>query len=487
MIKVLKGEDIKRLDECHLALSNQSSLELMEQAAKAFCQWFVKDHPVDTSVTIWCGAGNNGGDGFAIARLLDQKGCKVRVKCCFNNSAKLSPDAQRNFDRLPETVKIGQWDDHSPDSEFLIDAFLGVGLKGELREDARQVVSRMNQSSSRKISVDIPSGLESEKIATGVVFHAEMTISFAQPKLALLLPENQDSVGALRVLDIGILSEAYEEFDSRYFYLTKAAVRARHRFFGRFSHKGTYGKVMLMGGSAGKMGAILLSGRSALRTGTGLLQLNIDSDQNLIAQLGLPEAMTNVAEMPDIKGLDALGIGPGWGRENRKEKLAEVFLRFEGPLVLDADALNVMSDYPDLMEKLPKGSVLTPHLIEFDRLAGESKDQLERWTKAREFAVHRGVVLVLKGANTQISLPDGRQIFNSTGTHYMATAGAGDVLTGMITSFLGQGYGAEDAAICGVYHHGLAGELASKTKRRGLLSGDIIDAIPHTFIELDVL
>lgn len=486
MIKIVKGDQTKFLDRLHLSLSGQSSIELMESAAQAFCDWFIPNHAQIEVVSIWCGAGNNGGDGFAIARILSRQGFTVEVKCCFENSAKLSDDAQRNFERLPETIRVRPWDDHVNKSTVLIDAFLGVGFRGSLRESAVEIIEKMNRHSAKKISVDIPSGLPSEELPSGAVFLADVTVSFAHPKLSLLLPENEAVVGELVILDIGIFPEVYEGFETDFYYITLKDILEKHKRFGRFSHKGDFGKIMLIGGSLGKMGAILLAGKSALRTGSGLVQLNIDKDQNLIAQVGLTEAMTTVDEKPDLGGIDALGIGPGWGTENRLEKLRYVFENFSRGIVLDADALNLISKNEKLLQKLPANTILTPHLKEFDRLVGSSENQLERWQKAKELAMELGIIIVLKGANTLINLPDGRQLFNSTGNHYMATAGSGDVLTGMITSFLGQGYSPEDAAICGVYHHGLSGEIASKSKRRGLIAGDLIQAIPDTYIELGI-
>ncbi|MFC3880279.1 NAD(P)H-hydrate dehydratase [Algoriphagus namhaensis] len=486
MIKIVKGDQIKALDRLHLSLSGQSSIELMERAAQSFCDWFIPNHAQTEVVSIWCGAGNNGGDGFAIARILSRKGFTVEVKCCFENSTKLSDDAQRNFERLPEIIRVRPLDDHVNKSTVLIDAFLGVGFRGALKESAVEIIEKMNRHSAKKISVDIPSGLPSEELPSGAVFLADVTVSFAQPKLSLLLPENEAVVGELVVLDIGVFLEVYEGFDTDFYYITRKDIPEKHHRFGRFSHKGDFGKVMLMGGSLGKMGAILLTGKSALRTGSGLLQLNIDKDQNLIAQVGLTEAMTTVDEKPDLSGIDALGIGPGWGTENRLEKLEYVLENFSRGIVLDADALNLISKNEKLLLKLPANTILTPHLKEFDRLVGSSENQLERWQKAKELAMELRIIIVLKGANTLINLPDGRQLFNSTGNHYMATAGSGDVLTGMITSFLGQGYSPENAAICGVYHHGLAGEIASKSKRRGLIAGDLIQTIPDTYIELGI-
>ncbi|MDN3203026.1 NAD(P)H-hydrate dehydratase [Algoriphagus sediminis] len=486
MIKILPGEKISALDKRHLELTGQKGIELMEQAAKAFSSWFCKNFDSKNSIIIWCGAGNNGGDGFAIARILKEKGFTVSLIECFEPSDNLSTDCEINRNRILESIRSSKWRGQIPESSIAIDAFLGVGLKGTLRNEARDKIKAFNSQEAIKVSVDIPSGLKAEGVAGSDVVLSDYTISFAQPKLSLLLPENEFCVGDLKVLDIGIDSRSYHDFQSDFYFLQKQDVKTRHKLFHRFSHKGDFGKIMLVGGGAGKVGAILLSGESALRTGSGLVFLNVNSSEILITQIGLREAMTSIEKFPRLDGFDAIGIGPGWGMGNREEQL-EYFLNMaKCPLVLDADALNLIGENPALWNLIPVKTILTPHLKEFDRLAGESSDQLERWAKAKELAVKFKAIIVLKGANSLISLPDGRQVFNSSGTQFMATAGAGDVLTGMLTSLLGQGYSPENAALCGVFHHGLAGELAGKRFGRGTIARDIIKAIPMTFSELGI-
>ncbi|MHA7130934.1 NAD(P)H-hydrate dehydratase [Algoriphagus namhaensis] len=486
MIKLLRGDELKRLDENHLRLSGQASDELMEQAARAFCDWFLTRFSLESRITIFCGAGNNGGDGFAIARILHEAGYTISVFFCFDGDAELSPDARINFARLPAAIMRRRWDEEKEAMDVLIDAYLGVGLKGELRDKARKILEMLNGINAFKVSVDLPSGLPADEIGEQGVFRADQTITFAQPKLSLFLPENAAFIGDLEVLDIGIWPEAADEFESDKYYLEQKDIKFRHLTYHRFSHKGDFGKVCLVGGSPGKMGAILMSGESALRTGTGLLFLQIDPSENLLAQLTLKEAMVLSSEEVDWDSYDAMGIGPGWGTTNRAELLERIFEKYNGKLVLDADALNLMSQHPDLFNKMPNNTVITPHLIEFDRLAGRSANQLERWEKAKALAQEKSCFVVLKGANTLINFPDGRQIFNSTGTKYMGTGGAGDVLTGMIASFLGQGYTPDNACLCAVYHHGLAGELAAASKNRGMIARDIIQEIPRTFVELGI-
>ncbi len=487
MIKILSGGEISALDKRHLEISGQEGIELMEQAAEAFCEWFLAKFDRSNTINIWCGPGNNGGDGFAVGRILHERGYSISVVECFDETDKLSHDCHENRERVRATLPFFHWTDQKPESSIVIDAYLGVGLKGDLREGAIQKIKAINLCEGYKISIDIPSGLKAEGLSDSVVVIADFTISFAQPKLSLLLPENEFCMGNLAVLDIGIDQRVYTDFESDFYFLQRSDVKPMHKTFGRFSHKGDFGKVMLVGGGSGKMGAILLSGASALRSGSGLVFLNVNSGENIIAQLGLREAMTLTDKFPSLDGLDAIGIGPGWGILNRDEQLEYFLKKSVCPLVLDADALNVIGENQELWDSIPSNTIITPHVKEFDRLAGESADQLERWKKAKELAIKYSIIIVLKGANSLISFPDGRQVFNSSGSQYMATGGSGDVLTGVLTSFLGQGYSPEKAALCGVFHHGLAGELAGKEYGRGTIARDIIAAIPKTFSELGIL
>ncbi len=485
MIPILKGDQISQLDRKHLELSGQSSLELMESAANSFCKWFISRFSKEGRISIFCGQGNNGGDGYAIARILKAQGFDLSIIHCHDRK-NMSPDSQSNLDRLPDSIAVFDLSDRLPESEVLIDAFLGVGLKGQLRESAAGVIAKMNSFKGIKVAIDMPSGLPSEGLGSEGCFNADYTVSFAQPKLSQLLPENQEYVGELVVRDIGILQVASGYFETEYFYVNESYVRGNHLSFGRFSHKGDFGKVMLVGGSKGKMGAILLSGESAFRTGSGLVFISVDEDQSDIVQNGLKEAMVLSETSPEVSSLDAIGIGPGWGIDHRKQQLEYLFDRADSPLVLDADALNVISKNKELLDKIPETSIITPHLIEFDRIAGKSNNQEERWDKAKDLAISKNIFVVLKGANTQISAPDGRQYFNSTGSQFMATAGSGDVLTGVITSLLGQGYSPLNASILGVFHHGLAGEIASENFGRGTMARDIIQSIPESFSRLGV-
>lgn len=487
MLQILKGSQIKQLDRAYLTLSGIQSLELMERAAQSFCDWFLlQNFDSKSSIAVFCGAGNNGGDGFAIGRILFGQGYTIKAVLCFDTKAELSPDCFINKNSLPKEIEVLHWKDFSESPEILIDAFLGVGLSGKLRADAIEIVNKINSSGAKIFSVDLPSGLPSDEVCPGKAVCAHTTVTLATPKLSLLLKENGGFVGELVLVDIGISTNAFVDFHSNHFYIQGSDIPSRHIYFGKYAHKGDLGKIFLLGGNPGKMGALVLCAKSAFRTGAGLVTCHLEESERFILQTAVPEAMVKWGVLGNLDIFDAIGVGPGWGMDSRKELLTQVFEEFEGGLVLDADAINLLSKYPELLLKIPKYSILTPHVGEFDLLLGPSVSHLARLEKAAILAKKYQIIMILKGAHTVISLPDGRQLFNSSGTQYMASAGSGDVLTGMITAYLGMGYSPENAAICGVYHHGLAGEIAAKNKRRGLMALDIVEAIPETYLALGI-
>lgn len=488
MLKILSVIQVKELDGAHMLAKGISSWELMERAASAFVHWWKgQDFKTDFPVFVFCGAGNNGGDGLAIARLLYKSGFRITVLKCFPEFSGMSPDALKNLSLLPEGVEVKMWSDLDPKTEGIaIDAFLGVGFKGALKVEAAAVVLAINAFSGTVISVDIPSGLPADDMLTGPCVEADFTVTFAFPKLSLLFPEHGPFTGEVILVDIGIADGAYRDFSSSHFFLREKDLPAYHRKFQRFSHKGDFGKVLLFAGSKGKMGAAVLAATAALRTGSGLVTALIPEEERQIVQAAIPEVMCLFSYSSDFAGFDAIGVGPGIGLNGGVERLEHLLRSYSRPIVIDADAITLLGQHPELISLVPKDSVLTPHLAEFDRILGKTENHKERLAKASEFCQKWSLNLLIKGANSVICLADGRQLFNSTGTQFMATAGSGDVLTGMITSFLGQGYSPEQAMICGVYQHGLAGEIAGKRKRRGAIASDIIDAIPETFVRLDI-
>jgi NAD(P)H-hydrate epimerase len=488
MQKIYSGSQVKYLDQTFLEKSGMTSHELMEKAAIEFVTWFLDENfPKDIQILIVAGPGNNGGDGFAIARLLAEDNYSIKVVEMFDSNQKLSPDGSQNKELLPLRIPCFTWNAFDVNSaDILIDCYLGVGLKGPLRDEAVAKIAWINQFKGKIISVDLPSGLPSEEGEFVAAVHSDVTVTFQFPKLSLFAPEYAMFSGALVVLPIGITVMDSEQLLTNRYYLQAQDLKPLHRIYNRFSFKGDFGKILIVGGSYGKMGAVQLSCKSALRAGAGLVTCLVDEIGIPILQTAIPEVMCIPLEKVDLSGFDSIGIGPGWGISNRKKVFIHILENFNKPIVIDADGINLLAENPELIRLIPKNSILTPHIGEFQRLVGPSKDYFDRIEKAKSFSVENELLIVLKGANSLIALPDGRQIFNSSGTQYMGTAGSGDVLTGMIAAYLGMGYTPENATLCGIFHHGLAGELAGKSKRRGLIASDIIEAIPATYLELGI-
>ncbi len=371
----------------------------------------------------------------------------------------------------------------------------GSGLNRPLDGIFLDVVKAINASSNKIYSIDMPSGLFVENNvdnhSEGII-RANKVFTFQFPKLSLLLPDSGDYCQKMTVLDIGLCSKCIEEEQTDLFFTEKTDVEYLPFPRGVFSHKGTYGKALLIAGSYGKMGASVLAARACLRTGVGLLTVHAPRCGVDILQTAVPEAMVDADEFAEnvsrVVGLDlnqfTIGIGPGIGTDEKtKDLLSDLFDKYCKPMVIDADALNLISEDDLLKNKIPPKSVLTPHPVEFDRLSGSvSKNGYDRLGKARKFAKRYDVYVVLKGAYTAIITPDEEVYFNSTGNPGMATGGSGDVLTGMITSLLAQQYLPKNAAILGVYLHGLAGDLAAKSKsQQGMLPTDMIEYIGKAY------
>jgi len=493
MQKIVSGKQVKELDKLYVNESGISSHQLMERAANEFCHWFTANFKKDKTINVYCGTGNNGGDGLAIARLLSEKGYTVNI-AVIGNRKKGSTDFINNLKVLPENIVVSNGENTKP-SEIIIDAIFGVGINRPLEGEYLELIRTLNQESGVKISVDLPSGLPSDTPADGEVFHADHTLSFQFPKLSLLFPEHAKYVGQLVIKNIGMEQKHFDAFASEQYFFSGESLSSYHKKFHAFSHKGDFGRIILAGGSYGKMGSICLSTKASLRTGAGLVFCKVPGCGVNIVQSTIPEAMvlTPSLEMDidanlELSAIDAIGVGPGLGKGENAQKLVHKILKsYAGPTVLDADAINILGAHREWLPLLDSNVILTPHLKEFERLTGmKSDNHLQRINLAKEFCIEHNCSLVLKGAFSLISFHDGSQVFNNSGTAYMATGGSGDVLTGMLTSFLGQGYSMKNAAICAVFHHGDAGELAGKKLRRGTLASDIVENIPQSFLAWDI-
>ncbi|MCU0456864.1 MAG: NAD(P)H-hydrate dehydratase [Bacteroidales bacterium] len=498
-MKIFTCSQIREIDQYTIKHEPIASADLMERAATRLYEWFSAEFDRSVPVYVFSGTGNNGGDGLALARLLAAAGYTVSVYCA-GNETEASPDWKINRERLAgETsvpfVSIREISDLPvlPSKAVIVDALFGSGLSRPVTGIAKEVIRYINSSGCVAVSVDIPSGLfgeDNRRNDQEAIVKASITLTFQFPKLSFMFPENEKYTGKWHVLPIGLHREKIENLETPYVYTEVSEVRPLIRERHRFDHKGSFGHALLAGGSYGKMGAVILGSRAALKTGAGLLTCRIPGEGNLIMQCSVPEAMTlpdNSARMISSIGssdaYDAAGIGPGMGTApETADALFRFLLDWRKPLVLDADALNILALNRDWLKLLPPFTVLTPHPGEFARMAGDSKDSLERLEKQKAFSKEFNCIVVLKGANTSVSEPDGKIWFNSTGNPGMATAGSGDTLTGMILSLLAQGYDPPSAATAGVWLHGMAGDIAaSRMSHESLIASDIIESIGSAF------
>jgi NAD(P)H-hydrate epimerase len=325
------------------------------------------------------------------------------------------------------------------------------------------------------------------------IVHADHTLTFLPPKLAFFFPENDSYVGNCHILDIGILKEFIDRTETHHFYTTIEDCKRILKRRNKYAHKGTFGHAFLICGSKGKMGAAVLAAKACLRSGAGLVTVHIPSSGNLILQTAIPEVMISFdaneeifSEIPDLSAYSSLGIGPGLGQADATQRALKLLIQNSPiPLIIDADAINILGENKTWISFIPKGSIFTPHPKEFERLVGKSSNDFERNKIQREFSIKYGVYIVLKGANTAISTPEGNCYFNMTGNPGMATGGSGDVLTGILTGLKAQGYTSLETCLLGVFIHGLAGDLAAQELgREALIAGDIIQNLGHAFCSL---
>ncbi len=501
-MKILSADEIRLWDQFTIREEPVTSIDLMERAAGKCVEWLLHYYPDALSFGIFCGKGNNGGDGLVIARMLIEKKYPVTVHILeFGHLG--TDDFQTNLallHKFPQPdIHFIQTEDNFhplPPGQIVIDALFGSGLNRPLEGVTAALVAHINNSGNEVIAIDMPSGLFVDRSSRGnVTVQASHTLSFQCYKPAFLFAENESSIGDVHILDIGLHNGFYKELTGRFELLDDEIIHGIHKPRKRFSHKGTYGHALLVAGSYGKIGAAVLCARACLRSGVGLLTCHVPKEANNILQTAVPEAMlmtdfnssfiTKVEA--DLSKYDAIGIGPGLGTASEtKMMLRDIFDNYRNPLVLDADALNIIASQRDLLQLIPSGSILTPHPKEFERLFGETANEFDRALLALEKAAQLKSVIVLKGHHSFIATPDGQGFFNATGNAGMATAGSGDVLTGVLTSLLAQGYGPVAAAALGVYLHGLAGDLAAKEiSMEAMIAGDLIIYLGKAFLTVN--
>lgn len=489
-MKIFTADQLREWDAYTIRNEPIAPIDLMERAARRCSDWLLQNGWGRQILHIFCGKGNNGGDGLAIARHLIEQGCSVHIYV-LEEGHKGTDNFQTNLHRLhPYTHNIHfiQHESFFPQLQrdvVVIDALFGTGLTRPLEGLAQQLVTHLNYCSATGIAIDLPSGMFADSSCVGhTVFQARHTLTFQCYKTCFLMQENQEATGIVHVLDIGLHTDYPSFAGTRQYVLDGKVAAACYRPRSAFAHKGQMGHALLLSGSLGKMGAAVLAATSCLRSGAGMVTAAIPGCGYTVLQTAVPEAMAwtdpesqYLSSLPDtLLPFQAIGLGPGMGlHEQTGTLLLTVLEQAHQPLVVDADALNLLSMKQNWPTLLPPETVLTPHPREFERLTGAARNDFERMERAQQLAVERNCYIVLKGHHTLIACADGSSYFNMSGNAGMATAGSGDVLTGLLTGLLAQGYPVKDAVLLGVYLHGLAGdEAANAVGEEALLASDII-------------
>lgn len=470
MLKIISAERTREADQFTIKNEPIESIDLMERASLAFVERFCSLVGSDKRVSVVCGPGNNGGDGLAVARILRSRSYRVDVTLL--DFSELSEDCRINLERLNgEAAQVKPEQFRLPQTDAVIDAVFGSGLNRPIIGELAEVIKVINSANAKIYSVDIPSGLLADEVdLTGVIVQADYTITFQRPKLSFLIPESGRFVGEWYMEDIG-LDESFIDSSQSDFFLVDDHVMSFLPPRKKFQHKGDFGRVQVFAGSLGKIGAAFLCAKAVMRSGAGLLTIHTPACGMPILQTSLPEAMLSVDQSYEhissgelMQATDVVCFGPGIGKHSETAKNFRRLLESRpGKLVVDADGLNILSQNPELMDLLPEGTVLTPHVGEFNRLFGDFENGLERINFARSVAFKRKLVIILKGAHTAVITPDKKVYFNNTGNPGMATAGSGDVLAGIVSGLLAQGLSPEKAAQMGVFVHGRAADFAKKT------------------------
>ncbi|WP_044200510.1 bifunctional ADP-dependent NAD(P)H-hydrate dehydratase/NAD(P)H-hydrate epimerase [Flammeovirga sp. OC4] len=499
-MKLFTAEQIRAWDKYTIENEPISSLDLMERAATKLTDWYLENCSNFKDVTLFCGVGNNGGDGLVMARLLSNEGFNVT---CYivHFSDNPSKDFSENLERLPQRVacySIKNEDDVPSLSKdtVIIDCIFGSGLSRAPKGITQKTIITINQSNSPVISIDIASGLYADHYSSHFqgIIEADITLTLETPKLSMLFVENAKNVGEMIVIPIHLHQEYINDTNSNHFFSTDDVIKQIYKPRNKFDHKGKFGNTLLVGGSKGMIGAIQLATRAALRSGTGKTTSLVPSCGYEIMQATLPEAMciadpskNHIVASTLLKNFTAIGIGPGLGQHDQTRiAIRSIIEDFEKPIVLDADALNLLAQNEEWWDFIPENSILTPHVGEFERLTGVHYVQsFDRVEAARKMAIHRQIIIVLKGANTAVCLPNGEVHFNSSGNPGLAKGGSGDALLGIITGLLSQQYSPKEAALLGVYLHGKAADIAVQDKGyESLITSDVIDSLGKAFISL---
>lgn len=501
--KILPVEKIRELDAYTIANEPISSGNLMERAALECYEWISSIAQNVDTFKIICGMGNNGGDGLVIARKLFKDGNNVEVYY-IRHADKPSDDNQKNFKKIADTAGLVVTEIFEEDpsieineGEVVIDALLGSGLNKPVSGFLADIIRQINESNAYVISIDIPSGLFAdspvEQSKKPAIVQADYTLTFQMPKLAFFMPENDKFVGKWIVLDIGLAEDFIRDSKTEYFLTTKKDCKAIYRPRKRFSHKGSFGHALLLAGSLGKIGASIMAAKATLRAGAGLVTAHIplcgmDSMHSAVPEvmIDIDESETHLTELPDLSAFNAIAAGPGLGLHDQSQNTIKLLIQeAKQPLILDADALNILAENKTWLSFLPPDSILTPHPKEFERLTGPTDNHFNRLEMLKAFAIRYKVYVILKGAFSAIATPTGEVYFNPTGNPGMASGGTGDVLTGILLGLKASGYSPKDTCILGTWLHGKAADIAiKKTGQPSLIATDIIENLGKAFLKL---
>ncbi len=497
-MKILTTKEIKDCDQFTIENEGIPSINLMERAAQK-CVDYINSHFIKSQkVYVFCGSGDNGGDGFAIARMLYHKGFDVEI-LMDKMLNKLSKNAQINFEKVKNVsgIDVLDFDDFArivPGDSIIIDSIFGSGLNRKIEGKVAKIIHELNNLEACKIAIDVPSGIiiDENLPANSVVFNADITLSFQFYKKAFVHPETGIFCGKIVILDINLHQDFIKTINVKNYIVDESLISEIYKPRNEFFHKGNFGKTCIVAGSFGKIGAAVLATKSAMRTGSGITYIRAPKCGYEILQTTCPEAMFLNGGEDFVVSFEAetdftYGIGPGLGTSSETEEKFIHFLKnFDQPLVLDADALNMMSKNKENLNFIPKKSIITPHPKEFERLFGATNNSFERLNLAIEKSKELTIYIVLKDHFTQIVTPEGFVYYNITGNSGLAKGGSGDVLLGMITSLLAQNYSSKEAAIFGVWLHGKAADISSeKIAKETMLATDVVDHISEVFIKLN--
>ena len=502
-MKIFTSAQIRELDHYTIEHEPIKSIDLMERAAEALTKTITELWDTETPFIVFAGPGNNGGDALAVTRKLINRGYNAKAYL-FNVKGTLSPDCIINKERLREMgnealVEITR--EFEPPTltreTVVIDGLFGSGINKPLGGGFAAVVNYINQSESKVVSIDIPSGLMTEDNSFNVqqnIIRADLTLTLGMKKLCMMMADNKKFIGKLEVLDIGLSKEFIEKTEAQCSILEEQTIRSMMKERSDYAHKGSMGHALLIAGSYGMAGAAILASKACLRSGAGKLTIHTPSKNNDIMQISVPEAIMqpdsneeNFSSLPDTNLYDAIGVGPGLGTSDSSAiALVSLIRSAKKSMVIDADALNILATHRTWIQQLPEGLIYTPHPKEFDIFYGsEAANDYDRLMKARDMAQRLQGYIILKGHHRALCIPNGQIIFNSTGNAGMATAGSGDVLTGILTALLARGYTPKEAAMIGMYLHGLAGDYAARDLgMESLIASDIIQYLPKAFKKL---